>query len=565
MKMESSNKLSELLKNLPCQYQNIFNHPEFDSATLGIDTKKNAAYISELISQYKNLTHKKNVKVLDIGCAQGYYALTAAKNGCDVEAIDLEDANIALCNYLNKESSHNVKFRTGFFDLNFVKTIKEGEYDFIFLFNVIHHIACGCAYGYKGGRMQAKKIMNLLSTKCKILVGSLAVCGERAIWSKYLPQDYRDWLIDFKFYDEVRWQYINSSFQNIYRPVVLASNYYSIKDGILSDTIDRSVMTKYLCFSTSRKTMVVKKELLTKYPDLVVGHLKNLNYSPMFAAEAKEDMDYPFEKFNLSPNDKLYKNYNKIFKKNTLAVINSFKAGRIVQAIYKEKNNEVLITKKIIGTKDNCSGCYYRLFLGDAKRKYIPNAKLEIDLLLQLKDNEQAFLNEFEVYIAELFRTFKGKDSMLIGEAYDVTPINVLVTNDGKKHYIDFEFKLCSGIEKEYILYKNILYTLQYINSLDRLERYYNYFTNKFNLENKLNWVKFYEQKYMSFDCEMYKGYSWENYFNKFTFNFIKCVCRCIVAIIPMKKYRKKYRKNLINYLLYPNYRLARKYGIKDC
>lgn len=568
MNTENKTNILELIENLPCQYQNIYNHPEFDSKTEGIDTIKNGELIADIINQYKKITGKTKVKVLDIGCAQGYYSLKAAELGCDVIAIDLEEKNIQICQYLNSENGFNIDFRKEFFDLNFVENIDSEGFDFVFLFNVIHHVACGVSYGYNtNGLKYAQNVMKALSQKTKILIGSLATSGENIAWNMYLPSNYRDWLKDYSFFDEIRYQYINNVNQKIYRPVIFASNNFSIKNNELIAEVDKSLMSDFLYFDTPGKSMILKKELLTKYPDLVTGHLKNFNFAANFDIEAKSTLDYPFEKYNLLPNSYIYKNNKKYLKKHILGIIYSFKAGRIVRAIYKEENSKIYIIKKIIGTKDNCKGCSYRLTLKDKKREYIKEATLAIDFFNSIKNDEKKLLDEFEIFISEIFRQFDYKPGLLKPESYDICPINALRLPDKKYHFFDFEFEIPAGIEKEFILYKNICYLIMYTDMQAKLDQYYDYFSEKFCLQKKLAWCKYYNNVFGSFECNMYSEKSWKIYNNSLYLKCSKFLCKMAANIIfppPFKKQRRQYRSKFIRAICYPNYRIAKKNGLQE-
>ena len=56
---------------------------------------------------------KQNLRLADIGCLEGGYAVEFARMGLDVLGVEIRDSNIAACNY--------VKLNTNLPNLNFVK------------------------------------------------------------------------------------------------------------------------------------------------------------------------------------------------------------------------------------------------------------------------------------------------------------------------------------------------------------------------------------------------------------------------------------------------------------
>ena len=556
--MQNTVHIETLISDLPCQYQNIYGHPEYDETVLGIDTIKNGEKIADIINQYKKLTGKTTIKVLDIGCAQGYYSLKAAELGCKVVGIDLEEKNIAICKYLNRENKFSVDFRKEFLDYDFVKNIQDDEYDFIFLFNVIHHVACGKCYGYKtNGLRYAKKIMNQLSHKTKILIASFAVRRELYEFAKQLPDNYRCWVKDFKFYNELRYQYIPNKLQRIYRPVVFASNYYSFDKDTLYRGIYENFISDYLIFKCGEKSKIFKKEILTKYSELVQNHIRT----------SQNDIDYiniPFEKYNLYKNQIEYKYLKPNLKTNILGITFALRAGRIVRTIFKEKKNQLYFIREIIGTKDKINNMHYALTLKDNKRQYIDNAVNEADILMALMDDEVEFLKELELYIAEAFRIFRWKDNYLKPEAYDIAPINCVKTKENSYFFFDFEFELVDGVEKSYALYKCLHWLLVFINKKEKLNEYYIYFADKFNIENKLNWCEYFDKNYASFVSPMYKGKHWNQYNNCLKVKICKYLSKLFTCMIFPSTTRTKMRNKIVRYICYPNYRIAKRCGLTD-
>lgn len=562
--MPLENNLDFEIQKLPYLYQNIYGHPEYDELAKGIDSKRIAEKIKNIILQYQNLSGRKNIKVLDIGCCQGYFSFIAAELGCEVVAIDMYEPYVEFCKALNKEYNYPIEFKNMSIDRETIKTIK--DFDIIFLFNVLHHIAGKWCYSpdeKKDGYWYAHEIIKEFSTRGKILLGIYATKGENYSWNKGVPKNYKIWFSDFKFNNEIGYVYVNTDEQKTYRPFVFASNHYSIDGQTLKNGIDKNLQSDYLIFhECSEKVQIFKKEMLTRYSNLVLAYTKSQkNYLP---EQDKNVFDFHFEENNLKRDTKEYKYVQKIFKKNILGLTYALRAGRIVRTIFKEKNNELYFIREIVGTKDKITDMHYSLTLKDGIRKYVPDAVNEIEILSSLQDNEKDLLKEFEIYIAEAFRIFRWKDNLLKPEAYNIAPINCVKTKDNKYFFFDFEFELVDGVDKSYALYKCLRWFLLYINKPEKLEEYFEYFANKFNLDKKFHWCEYFEKHYACFVSPMYEGRHWDKYNNSFKVKFLKSLCKSLTCLIPNKQSRRKLRNKLIELLCYPNYRIARHCGLKN-
>ncbi len=132
--------IKELVEALPEVYQNIYGHSEFDE-----DSSRNCElrkkYILRIISAYQKYSKKKELKVLDLGCAQGYYSFSAAEIGCKVDAVDYLDKNIDLCKALRDENKLDCTFKEDKISMEMIDSIEDGAYDIIMFFSVVHHIS----------------------------------------------------------------------------------------------------------------------------------------------------------------------------------------------------------------------------------------------------------------------------------------------------------------------------------------------------------------------------------------------------------------------------------------
>ena len=82
-----SQVLNSLVACIPEQYQDIYGHPEFNgSSSRGCAERE--TWVRKIICEIQEKTGKKNLRVLDLGCAQGYYSFIASELGCSVLGVD---------------------------------------------------------------------------------------------------------------------------------------------------------------------------------------------------------------------------------------------------------------------------------------------------------------------------------------------------------------------------------------------------------------------------------------------------------------------------------------------
>src|SRR6185503_17889325 len=91
--------LPALVAALPERYQPIFGHAEFD-ADASRACRDRLAVVERIIDALREALGRA-VRVLDIGCAQGYFALSLAARGAAVVGIDRLAANVAVCRALS--------------------------------------------------------------------------------------------------------------------------------------------------------------------------------------------------------------------------------------------------------------------------------------------------------------------------------------------------------------------------------------------------------------------------------------------------------------------------------
>ena len=209
--------LKDYVDDLPEIYQNIYGHPEFDNE-ISRNCRPRESLIMDVIHRYQKYSGKKNLKILDLGCAQGYYSLSLSKEGHSVEGIDFLDKNIIVCNALKKENNLNCSFKLGELTLEMAQAIPDGKYDVIMLYSVIHHIAHANGFDY------ARKLMEVLVNKSAFLLTELAVKEEPLYWNDNLPASYDEWFVNVPFYKEQF--FFETHLSKVKRPFIFASSRY---------------------------------------------------------------------------------------------------------------------------------------------------------------------------------------------------------------------------------------------------------------------------------------------------------------------------------------------------
>jgi O-antigen chain-terminating methyltransferase len=93
--------LSDLVAGLPEVYQPIFGHPELCPTV----SRRCDDRLAQVISVYRALetVFARPLRVLDLGCAQGFFSHNLSELGARVHGVDFLEANIAVCKAIAAE------------------------------------------------------------------------------------------------------------------------------------------------------------------------------------------------------------------------------------------------------------------------------------------------------------------------------------------------------------------------------------------------------------------------------------------------------------------------------
>ncbi|WP_052696562.1 methyltransferase domain-containing protein [Pantoea sp. BL1] len=209
-----NNTLHDLITALPEVYQTIFGHPEWDS-----NVSRNCNERLDVIYEvYTTLSNKlgRPLKVLDLGCAQGFFSLTLANKGATVKGIDFLDKNIDVCRKLAEENeSLNVEFDTGRIE-DVIENIEPRDYDLVIGLSVFHHLV------HEHGIEKVRNLLSKLANSVHAMILELALREEPLYWGPSLPDQPEELIENCKFYRIIA-EY-QTHLSSVIRPMYVVSN-----------------------------------------------------------------------------------------------------------------------------------------------------------------------------------------------------------------------------------------------------------------------------------------------------------------------------------------------------
>ena len=213
-----NNTLHDLITALPEVYQTIFGHPEWDD-----NVSRNCNERLDVIYQvYTTLSNKlgRPLKVLDLGCAQGFFSLSLASKGATVKGIDFLDKNIDVCRKLAEENQNlNVEFYTGRIE-DVIENIEPRNYDLVIGLSVFHHLV------HEHGIEKVRNLLSKLADSVHALILELALKEEPLYWGPSLPEQPEELIENCKFYRIIA-EY-QTHLSSVIRPMYVVSNNHLI-------------------------------------------------------------------------------------------------------------------------------------------------------------------------------------------------------------------------------------------------------------------------------------------------------------------------------------------------
>ena len=193
--MTPDSQLASLVAALPEAYQPVYAHPELSStASRACEDRWH-----QLRTLYLALEQDmgRSLRVLDLGCAQGFFSLSLGELGASILGVDHEPANIRLCTaLLGEHSGFDVRFEEAAIEEVLVQ-LAPNEYDLVLGLSVFHHLC------HQHGKETVRDWVSVMATKVTAAVFELALASEPLYWSSALPSDERDLLEGFRFVHEL--------------------------------------------------------------------------------------------------------------------------------------------------------------------------------------------------------------------------------------------------------------------------------------------------------------------------------------------------------------------------
>jgi O-antigen chain-terminating bifunctional methyltransferase/kinase len=216
-----SSQLIEKIQALPEIYQPIFGHPELARQV----SRQCEDRLHHLLALHDALreTLGRPVRVLDLGCAQGYICLSLAARGARVVGVDFLQANVDVCMTLAAEHPQfDARFEHARLE-TFIEHLQEDAFDLVLGLSVFHHVV------HELGVKAVAQLMDRLASCVAVGAFELAQAGEPLYWGAAQPKDARELLLGFPFVHELA--RFPTHLSDIQRPLYVASAHYWYLEG----------------------------------------------------------------------------------------------------------------------------------------------------------------------------------------------------------------------------------------------------------------------------------------------------------------------------------------------
>jgi O-antigen chain-terminating methyltransferase len=224
--MHSKQKdLKLLIDKLPEQYQQIFNCSDYDIKSAR-NCEKRLISILKIYDQIKASTGR-DLRVLDLGCAQGYFSFNLSTHGAVVTGVDCCDENINLCNKLAEvQNIPNLDFRKDEIQNFLTKNLLE-DYDLVLGLSVFHHIC------HEEGFEFTQKLIEDTAKVIPHGIFELALKSEPLYWAESLRENAEELLIGFSFVNQI--STVETHLSEVKRPIFFTSNKIFLSESFFAN------------------------------------------------------------------------------------------------------------------------------------------------------------------------------------------------------------------------------------------------------------------------------------------------------------------------------------------
>lgn len=204
---------------LPGLYQPIYGHPEFD----GMAQRNCRDRLEHICKVYDALEKElqRPLRVLDLGCNQGFISFTLAARGGAVTGIEVDETRVKFCNLLAEENPGlKIKFLRARIE-DFVPAVQPNEYDLVIAMSVLHYPCM--QYGWQ--KVQA--MLSDLAKKVNGAIFELALNTEPHNWYGRLPGNFFELIAGFSFARTMACITHSKTSGAMKRPLCFASSRYA--------------------------------------------------------------------------------------------------------------------------------------------------------------------------------------------------------------------------------------------------------------------------------------------------------------------------------------------------
>lgn len=212
----AAGSIQALVAALPEKYQPIFGHPELsEGSSRGCEDR-----LELILATAQRLQDAlgRPLRVLDLGCAQGFFSLNLAAAGHSVRGADFLDRNVDVCQALAAEAGlSRATFECGRIE-DITATLQPGSFDLVLGLSVFHHLV------HEHGLDSVLGIISGIAEKIACGIYEVAVREEPLYWGPSQPAHAGDLLAPYGFKRVMSWQPTHLS--GVERPLYFASDKY---------------------------------------------------------------------------------------------------------------------------------------------------------------------------------------------------------------------------------------------------------------------------------------------------------------------------------------------------
>lgn len=224
----ASDVVGSLVAALPEKYQPIFGHPELSDGS-SRDCQDRLVLIRDCV-RLLQARLGRSLRILDLGCAQGYFSLSLAADGHSVRGIDYLASNVAVCQALAVEHGlGNATFECASVE-DVLDALQDNQFDLVLGLSVFHHLVH--THGFTAVHEQFMR----LSARVAVGIYEMALREEPLYWGPSQPEHPARLLEPYAFRRVLA--HMPTHLSGIDRPLYVASSRYWLIGGHLSEIRD---------------------------------------------------------------------------------------------------------------------------------------------------------------------------------------------------------------------------------------------------------------------------------------------------------------------------------------